>query len=153
MRWWPTKERDADLDRELQSDLELEEEEQRERGLPPDEARYAARRALGNTALIKDQTHEAWGWAQVERFFLDLRFACRALLKSPIFATTAIIAEADREWTGVTGPSTMRLVPVQTISTQPSGTTRIHSFCDPVRSFTQTQRTCSRSAASGARSR
>jgi hypothetical protein len=40
------KRRNADLARELQSDLDLEEEEQREKGLPPEEARYAARRAF-----------------------------------------------------------------------------------------------------------
>ena len=33
MRWWQIRKRDADLERELRSDLELEEEEQRERGL------------------------------------------------------------------------------------------------------------------------
>jgi hypothetical protein len=43
MKWWQSKKRDADLARELQSDLDLEEEEQREKGLPPEEARYAAR--------------------------------------------------------------------------------------------------------------
>ena len=48
MKWWQMKERDANLDRELRSDLELEEEEQRENGLLPEEARYAARRAFGN---------------------------------------------------------------------------------------------------------
>jgi hypothetical protein len=59
MKWWQQlKKRDTDLERELQSDLELEEEEQRERGLSPDEARYAARRAFGNTTLIREQTHE-----------------------------------------------------------------------------------------------
>jgi hypothetical protein len=31
MRWWQLKKRDADLERELRSDLELEEEEQREK--------------------------------------------------------------------------------------------------------------------------
>ena len=36
MRWLKTKKRDAELTRELQSDLELEEEEQRERGLSPE---------------------------------------------------------------------------------------------------------------------
>ena len=30
MRWWQIRKRDADLERELRSDLELEEEEQRE---------------------------------------------------------------------------------------------------------------------------
>ena len=60
------------LERELRSDLELEEEEQLERGVPPEEASYAARRAFGNIALIREQTHEAWGLAPVERFWQDL---------------------------------------------------------------------------------
>ena len=64
MKWWPTSRREADLERELRSDLDLEEEEQRESGLAPEEARYAARRALGNATLIKEQTHEAWGWTR-----------------------------------------------------------------------------------------
>jgi hypothetical protein len=46
MQWWPTRKRDEDLERELQSDLELEEEEQRERGLPPNETRSAASSAV-----------------------------------------------------------------------------------------------------------
>ena len=32
MKWWQIKKRDADLERELRSDLDLEEEEQREDG-------------------------------------------------------------------------------------------------------------------------
>jgi hypothetical protein len=50
MKWLQIRKRNEDLERELRSDLELEEEEQRDRGLPPDEARYAARRAFGNTS-------------------------------------------------------------------------------------------------------
>ena len=42
MKWWQIRERDADLERELQSDLELEEEDQRDKGKSPEEARYAA---------------------------------------------------------------------------------------------------------------
>ena len=90
MRWWQIRKRDADLVRELQSDLELEEEEQRERGLSAEEARYAARRALGNATLIKEQTHEAWGWLLFERFVQDLRFAFRQLRTSPGFAILAV---------------------------------------------------------------
>ena len=77
MKWWQIKKRDADLERELRSDLELEEEEQRENGLSAEDARYAARRAFGNTTLIKEQTHEAWGWATFERFLQDVRYAFR----------------------------------------------------------------------------
>ena len=48
MRWWQIRRRDADLERELRSDLELEEEEQREKGLSEDEARHS-------TDLARDQ--------------------------------------------------------------------------------------------------
>jgi hypothetical protein len=83
MKWWQLKKRDADLERELRSDLELK-EEQRESGVSPEEARYAARRAFGNTAVIKEQTHEPRGWAPFEHLGQDLRYALRQLRRSPV---------------------------------------------------------------------
>lgn len=91
MKWWQMRKRNADLERELGSDLELEEEEQRERGVPPDEASYAAHRAFGNTALIREQTHEAWGIASFERLAGDVRYALRQMRRSPGFAIAAIL--------------------------------------------------------------
>jgi predicted permease len=91
MRWWQTTKREADLDRELQSDLELEEEEQRERGLSPEEARHAAVRAFGNATLIKEQTRETWGWGAFERLSQDVRYAFRQLRRSSGFALTVVL--------------------------------------------------------------
>jgi predicted permease len=94
MRSWQIRKRNADLERELRSDLELEEEEQRERGVPPEEAAYAARRAFGNSSLIREQTHEAWGWAPVERFWQDLFHALRSAQRAPLLSIVAIVALA-----------------------------------------------------------
>src|SRR5713101_8369837 len=94
MKWWPIRKRDADLERELQFDLELEEEEQRDNGKSPEEARYAARRAFGNTTLIREQTHEAWGCAPVEQLGQDLRYGFRQLLRNPGFTVVAVITLA-----------------------------------------------------------
>ena len=82
MRCWPFGKRDADLKRELQSDLELEEEEQRERGLPADEARYAARRAFGNPTLIHEQTHATWSWSWLESLGHDLKHGFRGMRRN-----------------------------------------------------------------------
>src|SRR4051794_6107302 len=109
MRWWQIRKRDADLDRELRSDLDLEEEEQHESGLSAEEARYAARRALGNTTLIREHTREVWGWMRLERFLQDFRYALRGFARNPVFtiaviatlavaigATTAVFSVVDR---------------------------------------------------------
>ena len=89
MRWWQIRKRDADLARELQSDLELEEEEQRERGLSAEEARYAARRAFGNTTLIREQTRATWSWSWLESLAADLKYGLRGMRRnagSTVFA-------------------------------------------------------------------
>ena len=98
MRWWPnwkgTAKRDADLERELLSDLELEEEERRGRGLSAEEARSAARRAFGNTTLIREQTRAVWSWVWMERLVRDAKYGTRTLLRSPEFAIVSVLVMA-----------------------------------------------------------
>jgi macrolide transport system ATP-binding/permease protein len=88
------KDRDEDLERELRSDMDLEAAELVEKGLSPDEARYAAKRALGNPTLIREAVRTTWGGIWLEDFVKDVQYTCRALRKSPGFTVTAVLSLA-----------------------------------------------------------
>jgi len=94
MRWWRRKQRDEELAREIQCDLELEEEEQRERGLSPEGARFAAVRAFGNPTLIREQTRAVWTWNWLERLARDLKYGARTLWRSPSFSIVSVLVMA-----------------------------------------------------------
>ena len=94
INWWRIKKRNADLERELRSDLELEEEEQREGGISEEEAHYAALRAFGNPTLIREQTLAVWSWNWLESLARDLHFSLRTLRRTPGFTVIAILVMA-----------------------------------------------------------
>ena len=94
MKWWRRRQREEDLDRELRSDLELEAAEREESGLLPEEARHAAKRALGNAGLIKEEVRETWGWAWLDRFRQDIAYALRTFARAPGFTAVVILTLA-----------------------------------------------------------
>jgi putative ABC transport system permease protein len=85
---------DHELDAELAAHLELAIEENLQRGMPAEEARRQALIRLGGTSQAKEQHREARGLRDLERFFQDLRYAARGILKNPGFTAAAVMTLA-----------------------------------------------------------
>jgi predicted permease len=91
LRWLMRRsKREAELHDELQFHLEEEEEQRREEGLAEEQARWAARRELGNRTLIEENTRAIWGWTMVEQVGQDVRYACRTIAANRLFTLLAI---------------------------------------------------------------
>lgn len=82
------------LDEELRDHLERQIAENLAVGMSPEGARYAALRAFGNPALVRDQSHDKWSWNWLETFLRDLRYGLRTLKRTPGFAAIAILVMA-----------------------------------------------------------
>jgi len=86
--------KDAELEAELRFHLEEEAGECRERGMPADAARLAARRELGNLGLLQEDTRAAWTLVFWERLKQDLRSGTRLLRAHPGFTLVAVLSLA-----------------------------------------------------------
>src|SRR6266849_10366083 len=93
---WLTERRskEADLRDELQFHLDEEAEQRQAEGLAHDEARWAARRELGNVALVRENTRAMWGWTTLEQLGQDLRYAFRTMASNRLFTLLAVLSLA-----------------------------------------------------------
>jgi putative ABC transport system permease protein len=81
---------DEERARELEAYLQIETDENLARGMAPDEARYAAKKKLGNTMLIREEIYRINSIGLLETVWQDVKVAGRGLRKSPAFTFFAV---------------------------------------------------------------
>ena len=94
MRFFRRSRIDAECERDIQFYLDTEAAESIARGVPPDEARAAARRRLGNPGLIREEVYWMNRSIWVETIWRDLCYALRSMRQNPTFAATAMLTLA-----------------------------------------------------------
>jgi predicted permease len=85
---------EQELDEELRYHLERQIEEHIARGMAPEEARYAALRAMGGVERRKEECRDVRGVRRLEDLSQDLRYAIRTLFRNPVFSVVALLTLA-----------------------------------------------------------
>jgi macrolide transport system ATP-binding/permease protein len=86
--------KEAEVQEEIQFHLEEEAGERRSQGLDADAALRAARRELGNLALVKEDTRAMWTWTFAEQLLQDIRYGLRTIAANKTFSAMAILSLA-----------------------------------------------------------
>jgi hypothetical protein len=84
----------AELDADMQHHIEQETRDNIDRGMAPEEARYAALRKFGSVTLTKEDTRAVWVPAWLDQLRQDVRHTVRTLGRAPVFTATALISLA-----------------------------------------------------------
>jgi putative ABC transport system permease protein len=84
----------AELEEELAHHRELIERDFAARGYSAAEAREAARRAMGNATLMREEARSVWLWPSLEAVWQDARITLRGLRRSSAFTAGVLLTFA-----------------------------------------------------------
>lgn len=82
---------DDDLREELRAHEEMKRDALQAAGVPEQEARAAARRAMGNTTLMREDVRAVWIARWIDSVAQDLRYAMRSIAAHPTHAVISMV--------------------------------------------------------------
>ncbi len=83
-----------ELQQEMDAHLQFLIDENLERGMPPEEARAAARRHFGNVTTVRERSYQSWQFPTFESLLQDLRYAARGIWRARVFSLIVILTLA-----------------------------------------------------------
>ena len=84
----------SDLDADIRDHIDRETSANIERGMSPEDARFAALRKFGNITLASEEVRAVWIPVWLDQFRQDVGYAVRSIRRAPSFAIVAVLTLA-----------------------------------------------------------